>query len=386
MELKIGNRTIDKYNSISVSLRYDSVASSFGMLIYFDPGNAEDRKTFVPGKYSPATLIHNGETLITGLLLTQGFKSSTTKQLMSVGGYSKPGVINDCNINPKYTSNQLDGKSLKEVVNQLIFQFGLNLVVEDIVKTDCNVVFPTIVAESDKSVQDIITTLSNQKNIVLTHDISGNLVLTRAKTDQPPMYNFDGGFPVTNMELNFNGQEMHDTITVVGQSVVGTNNDCESTVQNPYVQKSLNWGLTAFNSTIGTNNIVYGNRPKVAIQTSGDDNSTKLTARQLLSQELKAIRLTISIDRWELNGKLVRPNTIVTVTNPELFLYQKSRWFVESVDLQGDEKSETATLNCVLPECYNNEDVKNVFTGTNLTVPFTDTDGAHAVITPFDQP
>lgn len=390
MQLKVRDRIIDKYNNIAVSLRYDSVASPFGANIYFNPSNADDRRLFVPGNYNPVTIVHGKETLITGVLLSAGFQDSAVKHLMNIGGYSKAGVLDDCQNSVDNYPLQFNNVSLFEIAQKLCSPFGLNVVVDDIVKNECSAAYAVgQTMEPDDTIKNFLTKLAVQKNIVLSHDIAGNLLFTRADTTKQPIFNFVNGMPWVGMSLNFDGQQMHSVIWGIGQGNIDTANASEASIKNPYVQSHLNFMETARLNTILKPGVSYdtGYRPRVSMQTSGGDNDTTLTARQLLSQELKTIRLSIEIQGWELKGKLVRPNNIITVTNPDLFLYQKTRWFIESVDFRGDERSETATLNCVLPECYNNETVKNVFTGTNLTVPvpFVET-GAHATITPFDQP
>lgn len=375
MQLKISNRIISKYSSIAVSLRYDSVASSCSASVYFDPANSDDRKLFIPGNNLPFQLLNGNEVLITGVLLNNKFKSAPTKQLASIGGYSKAGVLDDCQ-NP--TTNyplQFDGLSLEQIAKKLVTPFGLTVTVAQVVQSDATMVYSySQQMQPDDTVKGFLTKLAIQKNIILSHDTLGNLLLTRADTKQAPFYDFNDGMPATDISLDYDGQQLHSPITALGQAQIGTSNSSEDTIINPYVQTHLDFMENARLNTIGSPTIAYGTgfRPKVSVQTSGNDNDTKLTARQLLSQELKsAIRLTINIDRWTLNNKLVRPNSIITVTSPENFLYQKSRWFVESVDFRGNEKAQTAVLNCVLPECYNNDTVVNVFTGSNLTVPYT---------------
>jgi len=387
MQLKVGNRIVDKFNNIAVSLRYDSVASSFAAMIYTDPANDADRQTFVPGNYNIAVLTHNGETLITGVMLNSGTSSEAVEQLTRVGGYSKTGVLDDC-MNMEAQA-QFIGMSLSQICTALIKPYGLTVTVDDVVKDVCNspiTTNPTL--EPDAKIKDIITQLAIGLNVVLTHDAKGNLVLTRADTTKAPIYDFyDGGLPQTKMSVSFDGQEMHSVIKTVGQSSIGVDNASDNSVTNPYVQQHVDWMGTALLSTLGKGGVSYstGYRPRVYVQNSGNDNDTPLTARQILSQELMNITLKIELSQWELNGKLVKPNNIVTVTSPKNWLYQKSRWFIESVDLYKDEKKETAILNCVLPECYNNDKVINVFTGSNLTIPYVDPTikGAHATITPF---
>jgi hypothetical protein len=76
--------------------------------------------------------------------------------------------------------------------------------------------------------------------------------------------------------------------------------------------------------------------------------------------------LTISIDRWDLNGKVIRPNNIISILAPHLYIYKKVNWFIESVEYTGNNEKQTAVLNCVLPEVYNNSPVKSIFEGINM--------------------
>ena len=112
-------------------------------------------------------------------------------------------------------------------------------------------------------------------------------------------------------------------------------------------------------------NNVY--RPKVVTQSSGDDIDTKQVAMNALAQELKNLSLSIQIDRWSIKKDgIIRPNTIITVINPDIYLYKESRWFVEEVTMVGNEDSATATLKCVLPEAYNGNMPEYLFKGINM--------------------
>lgn len=393
MILKVGTRTIDKFNDFNVTLKYDSIASTFSGAIYFDPYNNEDRKMFVPGKYNICQISHNGETLLTGVLLSNSFKSSSVKNIMRIGGYSKTGVLEDCQ-KPNDLDSQFDTMSLKQIADKLLGSFGLSVTVDPIVSTEVNRVYTTPqVMEVDDTIKDYLTKLAAQINVVLSHDTSGNLIFTRADTNKTPIFNFNGREPATEMSLIFDGQQMHSKITAIGQQSVTTDNAPQNEITNPYVQQGgLDWMATAKLNTLGLAGVKYstGLRPRVSKQTSGGDNQTTLTARQLLGQELKAIKLIIKVRGWTLGNAIIRPNNIVTVINPELFLYQRTKWFIEQVDFGFEKESfaEVATITCVLPECYNNDEVKNIFTGTNITVPVATPegyDGAHAVITPFVQ-
>ena len=389
MELRVGNRVISKYNSVSVSLKYDAVGDTFAYSIYFDPASAADRATFIPGNYLPCTITNNGETLITGVLLSNGFSSSATKQLMQVGGYSRSGVLDDCQVPLTAYPVQLNNMSLAQIATTVLKPFGLKAVIDPIVQNHMDAVFDTQNIAVDQTIKDFLTKLATQKNIVLSHDSDGNLLFTRANTKKTPIYYFDELNPAgtwTKISLTFDGQQMHSIIWASGQANIDDPNKSEGSITNPYVQSVLDWEDIARTNTILQPTVTYksGYRPSVSIQTSGGDNDTGLTVRQLLAKELKGITMKIELSGWTLNGQLVRPNNIITVRSPENFLYQQSKWFIESVDFNGDATGENATLNCVLPECYNNDTVINVFTGSNLTVQYNPpVTGAHATITPF---
>ncbi len=63
---------------------------------------------------------------------------------------------------------------------------------------------------------------------------------------------------------------------------------------------------------------------------------------------------------------IIKPGNIISVLSPENYIYKKTRFFIEGIDFVGDNKSVTATINCVLPEVYNNEIPISIFKGINL--------------------
>jgi prophage tail gpP-like protein len=341
MILKIKNKKFDFFNGFQLSLRYDSIASTFSFNSYFDPNNPEHKELFKPGSYNKCTLEHNGELLITGYVISNGFNSSPVKELVSIGGYSSAGILEDCEIPTSLYPLQSDGRTLKEITERLIKPFGVKLISDSALSAAINKPYETSTAKESQSIKSYISELAAQKNIIVSHDVNGNILFTRAQTNKVPVFELTSGIPGTKMALSFDGQQMHSSITVQKQADSDGGNAGESTVSNPYAS-------------------IF--RPRVISQSSGDDNDTAQAARNALSAELKNIKLTITTDRWEIGGKIIKPNNIISVTNPELYLYKKSKWFIESIDFSGDNTKTTAVINCVLPEVYNNQTPKNIFT------------------------
>jgi prophage tail gpP-like protein len=340
---RIRNRKVDFFNQFQLSLKYDSVASTFGFSFYYNPENQEHKEMNCVGHFHKATVEHNGELLVSGYLITHNFVDSPVKSLVQLGGYSLPGVLEDCEIPPDLYPLESNGLSLREIAQKLLRPFGIGMVVDSVVAQEMDAVFSETKASATQSIKGYLTELAAQKNIIISHDSKGNVLFTKAKTGQKPIIHFEKGIPGTSMSLSFNGQGMHSHITVMKAADMDGGNAGESTIRNPLVP------------------IVY--RPKVVIQSSGDDNDTAKAARNVLSQELKGLTLTIVTDRWEIDGKIIRPNRIISVKNPDLYIFRKTNFFIESVDFTGDNTQTTATLTCRLPSAYDGSHVFNPFDG-----------------------
>lgn len=354
MNLKINDRirvrNVEGFNNFSLSLRYDSVASTFNFDFTFDPKNPEHRELACVSHFHEAFIEHNGERLITGIILSNIFSMSPAKKMIPFAGYSLPGVFEDCEIPVDLYPLQSDGLTLREIASKLIKPFGLKMVVDSSVASRMDKPYKTATAKESQKIKEFLCELASQRNIIMSHDETGALVFTEAKTNKTPILVLtDETIPGIEAFLTFSGQQLHSHITVMKQADSDGGNAGQVTVRNPFVP------------------IVY--RPRTIIQTAGDDNDTELAARMALSEELKNIFLTVTVDRWELDGKLIRPNNTIRMKRPDLFLFKEVDWFIEQVDYTGDQAKQTCVLRCVLPEVYTNAVPRNIFVDPHQNFP-----------------
>ena len=345
MILKIKNKKYDFFNEFKLNLKYDSIASTFTFDGYFNPENKDHRDLLHIGHFHPITVEHNDELLVSGILLSETFRHSSVKELTSLGGYSFPGVLEDCQIPTSSYPLQSDGLSLREIAQKIIKPFNLEMVIDSVVRKKMNEVYDTSTANELQPIKTYLSELASQKNIILSHTPEGKLLFTQANTKKPPILDFNipegGSIPGTSMSLTFNGQLMHSQITIIKQAGISGGNAGEITVINPFVPFTF--------------------RSKVLVQNSGDDNDTRKAAKNALAKEFQNIKLKITTDRWEVDDKIIKPNNIVSVINPDIFLFKKTNWFIESINFTGNKKQTTAVLNCVLPEVYNGKIPTNIF-------------------------
>lgn len=357
MELEIYDRfkarRVRFFSDFQLSLNYDKFGSTFSFSFYFDPENPEHKELACVTHFHDCKVTHGGETLVTGFAIGQGFTYEPAKSLATISGYSKPGLFEDCQIPPELYPLQSNNFSLTNIAQRLVARWSkwkIGLIVDPSVADRAGKAFKNTKASETETISSYLTNLAQQKRIVISHDENGNLLLTEAKTEGEPFLDFDpknGLIPMTGSTLNYDGQGMHSHITVMKQSSADGGNAGQVTIRNPYAP------------------ILY--RPAVVTQTSGDDIDTNEAAMRELAKEIESgILLTIKTDRWEIDGKIIKPNGIITIIAPELYIYTKSRWFVRSIDFVGNAESTTATLNCVIPEAFNGKMPTSIFAGINM--------------------
>lgn len=345
---RIRTRKVTFFNNFDFTLRFDSVASTFSFSFYFDPNNNEHREMCCIGHFHKIQIKYGSEVLLTGYAMSNTFEDSSVPTMATISGYSLPGVLEDCNIPIDLYPLESDGLTISEIVQKILGYFEIGYSIDSSVSSKMNEVLAVSVAGETQTIAGYLSELCAQKYIVITHDEQGRLLFTRAKTKQSPILTFGepDGVPFTNMKLEYNGQGMHSIISVVKDADEDGGNAGEASISNPYVP------------------FVY--RPKIVKQSSGTDIDSSLVAKQALSAELKGMKLEISTDRWEIGNSVVKPNNTITVTNRNVYLYNKSTWFIESVRLFGNNEKTTATLTCVIPEVYNGGIPKYMYEGVNL--------------------
>lgn len=344
MKLLINNIEFRHFNNIDVQLTYECVASAFSMDVLFDPNNAAHRAAFKPGTYAKFELIDSqNNLLITGVLLRISFNSSSQRSWVRVSGYSTPGVLDDCEIPLQCYPLQTNNLTLLQICERLCAPFGINVVVDPLVSDVVNRKIDKSTASESQSVRAYMSDLCSSRQVILSHTAKGELLLTRANTKQQPIYFFNGADKSYEIVLDFNGQNMHSQVGALRQATKRKGGGLigQSVLTNPYVKTF---------------------RSSVKRQPSGDESTdTATTARNVLSEELRNLSITIHMQGHYLNGQLVKPGVLVSVQNPDLFLFNPTLLFVESVAYKTSGIEDTATLTCYVPEVYSTDEPKNIF-------------------------
>ncbi len=364
MEVIIAGRSVTYFNTGSITLKLDSIASTFEFSAYFKPQEKEFQELFKPMQYLPVEIYNEKKKLIfTGTILNHRFTSNKGREVVIISGYSKSGILEDVCIPPSENySLENNNKSLKDIATQLCGLFGIKVLVSnqsksiseaavsnsgqstkeksdyESIKAKAGSVFGRTSASPTESIRDYLAKLASQKNIVLSHNEKGDVLLFQPDYNQLPRYFFTKGNTIS-MSADYNGQALHSDIYIVRQP------------------SDENEGVSTFDQA--KNTLVAKYRPTTKIMSSGEDAQTKDAAKNELASELKAIQLTL-----ELQGLFdeIYPGEIVNVHNHYIYCYAYNRFMVDSITLKFDSKSDTTILNLVVPETFTGgELIRDIF-------------------------
>lgn len=338
--IKINGKKYSFYESGNVSLKLDTVASSFSVSGFIDENDKEKRAFLKPLTYPSCEVWLNypefnvNEKLITGTIINPGISSVKVKSLSSLSGYSKTGILEDCNTPLELYPLQNDNITLSQIAKRYADYFGLRLKIFDNALQNASIEFEKTTAEPEQSCKDYLSKLCNQRNLTLSHDNRGWLLIYKIEANiQPKVSISDKDANVISMTLNPNGQGVHSECTAFRQALKTTDNAAQSTVKSPF-------------TTI--------NRPISRILKQGDVNNTEEYAKRILSTEAKNFPVTIKLRDWLVKGEVLRAGFYITLESNKLFI-QKTKFIIESIEFKISARERTTTIKAVLPCVYTGE-------------------------------
>jgi prophage tail gpP-like protein len=368
MQIKVNGKDYVYFNDVVINTQLDSVASTFTFLGYYDQSNPLHVELFKPLSYARVEFFDedhadnaNKGLISTGTIVHWAFKSSPEPNLVQLSGYSLPGVLDDCQIPYKAYPLETDNGTLAQIGNKLCTLFNIKQVVYDIVSKEAGQLIPKTVAKIDETIKDYLCKIANQKNVVVSHDIHGNLILYRPDVKAPVKLSLNQQNTLT-MELDVDGTKIHSEITTIRQPTRG-NNPKDTFIYEENKLNNINpdspGGKVFKISSIDTvkNPLVNTYRPYVDRLTSGTFYDTHRAALNMRAAELKNIRVSFALDYWA----PISIGDIIEVINPEIFINNKVKMVLESTVIQESSTRKTMTGSLVLLETFTGDEPQNIF-------------------------
>lgn len=310
-------RSIDTMDTVEFGAPFDSEAPGF-------------RETFRPFSFKTVVITVGGTPLFTGTMVAVNPVVENAQKVISVSGYSLPGVLNDCTSPASSFPLEYDNQGLREIATALAAPFGISVDFQ----ADQGAVFERVASEPGKKVLAFLTELAKQRNLIISSSSRGKLIfLQSAESGQPVARLQQGSAPVLSVTPFFSPQEYYSHITGIEPVVVGLAGS-QFTVKNPRL--------------LGVTRPLTFNAPDT------------LDADVKAAVEAKAGRMfgsmasySVRVATWrDPNGKLWEPNTLIKLLAPDAMIYNEYEFIIRSIEFSRDRATETATLNLVIPGSF----------------------------------
>jgi prophage tail gpP-like protein len=326
-KLLIDGTEFKYWDGLKINRPIDSI-TTFALTAPFDPDVPLLRDTFVPLSYKPVELAIDGELLLSGKLFPSS-RTSPAGTSVTCGGYSKPGVLNDCEAPQEFID--VDLKIIAETVAQ---PFGI---VVDFVGAP-GTAFDQVAAGPSSKALAFLIKLAKQRGFLIGDTPAGALRIfkpTEATEIAAAIHQNDDKF--ISCLPTFNDQQYFSAITGLSAGVVGLGSE-EFTVANDKLA-----------GVYRPHTYTLGDTVDVDIQ-----EATRAKMGRMFAD---AIRYELEVQGWRDDlGDVWTSGKRVKVLSPGAMIYNETDFIVKKAKLsRASGKGDTTTLSIVLPGVYSGE-------------------------------
>jgi Mu-like prophage tail protein gpP len=312
------NRAIDSMDTVEFGAPFDSETPGF-------------KETFRPFSFKTVVITVGGEPLFTGTMVAVNPVLENNQRIVTVSGYSSPGVLNDCTSPASAFPLEFDNLGLKEIATSLAEPFGISVEFN----ADQGAIFERVASEPGKKVLAFLTELAKQRNLIISNTPLGKLLfLQSSEGGSPKAILRQGSAPVLSVTPFFSPQEYYSHITGIEPVIVGLEGS-QFTVKNPRLAGVTRPLTFETPDTLG----------------AGVKSAVESKAGRMFGS---MVSYSVRVATWrDPGGELWEPNTSVLLSAPGAMVYSEYEFVIRSIEFSRDSKTETATLNLVIPGAFN---------------------------------
>ncbi len=310
-------RSIDSMDTVEFSAPFDSTQPGF-------------RSSFRPFSFKTVEITIGGSPLFTGTMVSVLPTLENDNRTLSIGGYSLPGVLNDCTPPASSFPLEFDDVGLRTIASTLSETFGISVDFQ----AEQGSIFERVAIEPGQKVLAFLTDLAKQRNLIITSSPTGELIFLKSiESGNPVSILRQGASPVMLVEPSFNPQSYYSDITGIEPVLSGLSGS-QFTVQNPRLMGVV--------------------RPfTFTIPDTRDADLKQAVETKVGKMFGNMVTYSVTVDTWrDPAGNLWEPNTLIKLNAPDAMVYTDYNFLVRSIEFNRDSKSQTAVLKLVIPGAF----------------------------------
>jgi prophage tail gpP-like protein len=339
MRLKIDGVIYENWGDITLSLTFNTVASSFSFTARPQDKVGAENVRFA--RFQSAVIEHEGQTILTGTITNVKKRVTSKGTTINVQGYSTTGVLADCPIAKESYPLQFDNLSLRQIAEKVASPYDVEVVFSPTARAIGEQKYTTKAPAVSQRVSQFLAPLASQKGLILRHNELGQLLFTNPDPTDPVVATLQEGIRgVVELSLEVRGQGLYSETTAMGQASLESEGQREGSVENPAVTEGIF-------------------RPQIIPQTNGESTDSQKAARTAVSAQLENIvgDAIISGFRVGVEGKkrVAIPGDIVEVLEPRIDIDKKTRLLVLSNTIKETAKTRSSILELVMEQTYSDQ-------------------------------
>jgi len=314
----------------SIIRTIDTLANGFTAVIPWIPG--EDLlldAAIAPYAYSLTTVWLGIEKVMDGVL----YKTITANSdgiTATLNGWTGTADLVDSKLKPPYEFNKI---TFNDLILRLVRPFGLTVIFD----TDTGGEFDRVTADQGDTIESFLVRLAKQRGLLLTVNIDGDLVVTRAKVTGEPVASLEEGVTtgVIGWGSVFDGRKRFLVYRAVGR---GPSGSIESKITDPSIPRARFQTVRADDTTAG---------------------GVEVAARWARNSALaEALTFDLTVDDWRTpTGDLWTEGDIVTVISASMFIPAGFNFLLKRVQYKIDGNGRSTVLSFVPPTVYTDGEI-----------------------------
>lgn len=310
---------------------------SFDTFAFSAPFNSDIeiyREAFRPFSYKPVAIYYGQELILTGVLLADETTLEPDEKSISIIGYSKPGILNDCHMPISSFPLEFNNQTLQPIAVKLCKPFGII----PIFLTAPGNPFIKVSLDIENDVFGFLADLAEQREILLSNNEKGELIFFKPQSKNVVASFKQGELPLISCSPSFDPQSFYSHLTGVTQ-VTEVEKSESYTYENKYL---INKGIMRPYNFIAED-----------VKNSGIKKATLSMAGRMFG-ESASYELVVQGHR-DKNRNLYKKNTLVSLLCPGSMVYRETNFLVKSLTMSRTDSGDTSIFELVLPGSYSGE-------------------------------
>lgn len=333
--ISIQGKKFKEWEEVEITLELDGIDTS-AFVAPMEPDRVEFRNQFKPFSFADVEISTNNEPLFTGTMMDPSPATDERRRIVNVQCYSRPGVLEDCQLPADIYPIEWNGLTLKQIATECCGPFSIEVVMPlPLLVPDPP--FTRVECDPEKGILDFLTDLAKQRNLIISSTPEGKLEFMRPLSAGTPVATIkEGEQPLGPVAAKFSPQGYYSEVTGLGTKKVGGKGGSQ-TEKNPRL------------STTRRPHTFKVDAAEAA--TLGDAVNAKL-GRMFAN----AVTYEFAVPTWRnQTGSLWAPGQFITLYAPGAMVYTPTLLMIRSVSLSQNKDTRQAKLSVVMPGTFSGE-------------------------------